>query len=324
MRTRCCWIVAVVLVLGAASPLAAQDDPARPSVVVTTEILGSLVGELVGDAGNVSVLMGSGADPHTWQPSARDSERVFGADLVVANGLGLEEGLAGVLEQAEAAGVPVFHAADHIGSAPGDAASPAAAATAGSSASAGGDGPDDDHDHAEGDPHIWLDPLALRSVVLALAPALAASGIDVADRAVRLADELTTLDVEVTRILSAVPPEQRRLVSGHGALGRFAERYDFEVVGSVVPGLSSADEPSARDLAALIEAIRATGTRAIFADASTPRSVAEAVAAETGVLVVTLDVEQLPPSGRSVDLIRAVAVAIAEGLAGQAPEGLGG
>jgi ABC-type Zn uptake system ZnuABC Zn-binding protein ZnuA len=155
----------------------------------------------------------------------------------------------------------------------------------------------------------------MRGVVVALGPVLAASGIDVGDRGAWLADELSALDAEVARTLSAIPPTDRRLVSGHGALGRFADRYGFEVVGTVVPGLSTADEPSARDLADLIETIRAAGVRAVFTDPTTPRPVADAVAAETGVRIVTLDLERLPPSGRYADLIRNIASAIVAGLA---------
>src|SRR5262245_4783491 len=99
-------LVAIVILV-AASALAQEEDE-RPSVVVTTGVLGSLVSELVGDAADVDVLMDGGADPHTWQPSARDSELLLDADVIVANGLGLEEGLSGVLAQAEAEGVPVF------------------------------------------------------------------------------------------------------------------------------------------------------------------------------------------------------------------------
>jgi ABC-type Zn uptake system ZnuABC Zn-binding protein ZnuA len=155
----------------------------------------------------------------------------------------------------------------------------------------------------------------MRDVVLALRPALAEAGIEVGDRAAILSDELEALDTEVAATLAAIPPERRRLVSGHGALGRFADRYGFEVVGSVVPGLSSADEPSARDIAELVEAIRTAGVSTVFVDATTPRSVADAVAAEAGVRVMPLSVEQLPASGRYVDLIRGVAGAIADGLA---------
>ncbi|MFI5292640.1 MAG: metal ABC transporter substrate-binding protein, partial [Candidatus Limnocylindrales bacterium] len=202
-----------------ASPAVVAEAPAegRPSVVITTEVLGAVAKRLAGDLADVVVLMDGGSDPHAWQPSARDSEALFGADLVIANGLGLEEGLVGALEQAEADGVPVFRATDHLadrtglgGLGPGDAGGDDAVSDA--EAVAG-------HGLAAGDPHFWLDPLAMRDVVLALAPVMADAGVDVGDRAALLAADL-----------EALPDERRRPVSGHGDLGDFAHRYGFSIV----------------------------------------------------------------------------------------------
>jgi ABC-type Zn uptake system ZnuABC Zn-binding protein ZnuA len=115
-------------------------------------------------------------------------------------------------------------------------------------------------------------------------------------------------------VLAVVPDAQRQLVTGHGALGYFADRYGFRIVGTVIPGLSSSDEPSARDIAELIESIREAGTTALFSDVGTPPSVAEAVAAEAGAQLVELRVAQLPESGRYADLLRDIATAVAGAL----------
>jgi zinc/manganese transport system substrate-binding protein len=293
------WLLAVGTVL-AAEP---QDDDRapRPSIVVTTEVLGSVVSDLAGDVADVRTLMGGGADPHSWQPSARDSEAIFGADLIVANGLDLEEGLLGVLEQAASDGVPVFHAAEHVDL----------------RASAGRDD-DPEHQadggHAAGDPHFWLDPLAMRDVVLTLDPVLIGAGIELGDAPALQAAGLEALDVELRELLSAVPDGQRRLVTGHGALGYFADAYDFDIVGTVVPGLSSSDEPSARDIADLVTAIREAGATVVFSDVGTPQSVAETVAGETGAQMVELEVAQLPEGGGYADLMRDLATTVAGAL----------
>ncbi len=105
------WLVTAMALPGAAAEDTAGDG--HPTVVVTTEMLGWLVDELAGDGADVIVLM-HGVDPHGWEPSARDVETILGADLVVANGLDLEEGLHDILEQVEASGVPLFAATDHI------------------------------------------------------------------------------------------------------------------------------------------------------------------------------------------------------------------
>jgi zinc/manganese transport system substrate-binding protein len=278
-------LAAAVLTLAVALPAAAADLD-RGSVVVTTDVLGALASELVGDDAELTVLMEGGVDPHSWQPSARDSEAVFRADLVVANGSDLEEGLVDVLAQAESDGVPVFYASDRTLPLDSDAL----------------------------DPHIWLDPMAMRDVVLALGPALSAVGIDAEARTQATAADLAALDAELVDILARVPEPDRRLVTGHGALGYFADRYGFEIVGTVVPGLSSSDEPSAREVAQLIEDIRAAGATVVFTDVGTPDAVARAVADETDADVVELSVAVIPAGGGYPDLMRELAMSVAEAL----------
>jgi zinc/manganese transport system substrate-binding protein len=318
--------LALGLSLLAAAPVAATEDGSgRPvSIVVTTEVLGSIVDQLVGNAADVTTLMSGGVDPHTWQPSARETEALFDADLIVANGLDLEEGLAVVLDQAEADGAPVVHAADFI----------TLRASAGAQEELDHDDEADqedetdhteeaghEHGHAAGDPHFWLDPIAMRDVVLALGPALDDIGVELGDRPAALAAELEQLDGDLTEMLAVIPAEQRQLVTGHGALGYFADRYDFTIVGTVVPGLSSADEPSAREIASLIEDIKAAGSVALFTDIGTPQSVAQAVAQETGATIVELQVAQLPEAGTYQDLLLELATLVRDALAGPAIEG---
>jgi zinc/manganese transport system substrate-binding protein len=282
-----------------AGPTAAQSTTPGNDVdiVVTTPVLGSVVSALVPDAATVTVLMGDGVDPHEWAPSAQDLEAVYAADLVVANGLHLEEGLLDALAEAESNGVPVFEAADHIEvRALADAAS------------------DDEHDHAAGDPHFWVDPISMAQVVEALGPVLAELGVDGGTRQVDLLAQLEALDGEVRSLLEPIPAEARKLVTGHESMGYFAERYGLEIVGTVIPGLSSQGEVSARAMADLAEQIRATGVRVIFAEVGTPRPVADAIASETGASVVELSTHILPPDGSYVTFIRGIASGIAEAL----------
>jgi zinc/manganese transport system substrate-binding protein len=259
---------------------------------VTTDILGAIARELVGDEASVRVLIGSGVDPHAWAPSARDTEAVYGADLVIANGQRLEEGLIDVLETAEAEGVPVFRATDHVVVRELDPDVPAEG----------------------GDPHFWLDPVAMRDVVIALAPLLSGLGLDVGARAAALEVRLEGLDREVAGLLAAIPLERRRLVTGHESMGYFADRYGFELVGAVVPGRSSHGEASARDLAELVATVRAAGVDVVFTEAGTPTQIADVLASETGARTVELTLEQLPPDGSYESLIRDVAAAIAGAL----------
>jgi zinc/manganese transport system substrate-binding protein len=143
---------------------------------------------------------------------------------------------------------------------------------------------------------------------------------DLATRAEELADEYTALDAEVAEVLAAVPDEDRELLTNHEALGYFADRYGFEVVGVVFAGGSTLAEPSASDLAALVEEIRAHDVPAIFSETTVGDDVAEALAAEVGrdVEVVQLYTGSLGPEGSGaetyVELIRTNAERIADAL----------
>jgi zinc/manganese transport system substrate-binding protein len=286
--------------------------------VVTTSILGAVVSDLVGDRASVSVLMGNGVDPHDWAPSAQDLESIYGADLVVANGLDLEEGLHDALATARADGLPVFEATDHITvrnvTEAGDVQGGEAPPDDGTSATPSGDAHAGDHAHGPADPHFWVDPVSMIDVVEALGPVMADLGIDVTDRQADLVARLTSLDAEVRDILADLSPDARRLVTGHESMGYFADRYGFETVGTVIPGLSTQGEVSARAMADLAAAIREAGVSVIFAEVGTPLAVTEAIAAETGARVVELPTHLLPEDGSYATFITTIARAIAEAL----------
>jgi zinc/manganese transport system substrate-binding protein len=303
--------VLVATISGAAAGQSAP--PAEPAealhIVVTHPVLGAVVSDLVGDRAAVTVLMGDGADPHDWSPSARDLEMVYGADLVVANGLDLEEGLHDALEQAAADGVPVFRATDHI-----TLRQVGQAEAAHEDEAEAGQQAEADHEHGPADPHFWVDPISMVAVVDALAPLIGELGVDVADRQADLDARLTTLDADVRARLAVIPPEARTLVTGHESMGYFADRYGFRMVGAVIPGLSSQGEASARGLADLAEVIRDQGVHAVFTEVGTPRSVAEAIAAEAGASLVELPSHTLPEDGSYVTFITGIADTIADAL----------
>ena len=154
----------------------------------------------------------------------------------------------------------------------------------------------------------------MRDVVVALAAELATLGIDVGDRAASTVADMESLDAEVREILAGIAPEQRKLVTGHESMGYFADRYGFELVGTVVPGLTTDGEPSARELSELISEVREAGVSVVFSEVGTPRAVARAVADDSGARLVELSTSQLPEGGGYDDLIRAIAGDIAAAL----------
>ena len=263
-----------------------STSPDRPSVVVTYSILGAVVGEVVGDTADVVVLMPNGIDPHEWEPSAKDIELLNNADLIVSNGLDLEGNVMEAIEAVEKDGVAVFHATDYI-----------------EVIEFGAGGHDDDeeavHDdeHGSGDPHFWTSPVEMAAVVEALGVALADIGIDTGDRAAMTKEELLNIDQEIRGLVESIPVESRILVTGHESLGYFAHEYEFEVVGAVIPSLSSEAEASAGDLAALKQTIADEGVSVIFTEMGTSPDVVEALADEAQVSVVELSTHFLPKDG---------------------------
>ena len=136
------------------------------------------------------------------------------------------------------------------------------------------------------------------------------------------AEEIRAAEVDVRATLESVPADGRVLVTDHEALGYLADKYGYEVAGTVIPAGSTLAQPSSADLASLVEVINTEGVPAIFANSSEPSSLAEAVAAETGadIAVIPLYVESLggpdSPASTYLDLMRTNAQLIADGLTG--------
>lgn len=274
----------------------------KKSVVVTYTVLGSVVKDLVGDAADVTVLMPNGSDPHEWAPSARDIETMTKADLLVENGLNLEGGMGNAFTQAQQAGVKRFIASDYI-------------TVRHVAAGQGVDTTDPDQAVGAADPHLWMDPLAMKEVVAELATKLKSDlGIDVPARATDLENRLTTLNSQVVTILSVVPQTRRSLVTGHESLGYFAERYGFKLVGAIIPSLTTQAETSSADLAALESKIRDAGVKAIFTETGTDPSVAQAVGKDTGAKVVELTTHALPSDGSYFTFLANIASLVADNL----------
>ena len=276
--------VALSLVAGCSDNSNSSANGARKTIVVTYSILGSLVADAVGDKADVIVLIPNGFDPHEWEPSARDIEQLNDADLIVRNGLDLEGGMQDALDLAQENGRPTFVASDHI------------------TIRIVGEGeglPTGDPDQAPGaqDPHLWMDPITLQDVMSALGPVLVAQGIEVTDGVASVIAGLDELHTEVRAILAAVPEANRKLVTGHESLGYFAERYGFQLIGAIIPSLTTQAGVSAQALSRLADAVEEHHVKAIFTEIGTSTQVAEAIGAETGVKVVDLASHNLPDDG---------------------------
>ncbi|OZD46402.1 zinc ABC transporter substrate-binding protein [Rhodococcus sp. 06-1477-1B] len=255
-RTLAVMTAAALLCLTGCAGGAASD---RPLVVVTTNILGDVVSNLVGDEVEVMTLMRPGADPHSFEISAAEAARMRSADLLVANGLGLEEGLHQHLDAAAADGVDTVIAGDAVTVLP--------------YTSADADGADD--------PHFWTDPAQMIAVVDRLAPALEGlGGSVVTERSAAYRAQLERLDADMSARFAAIPAERRALVTNHHVFGYLAERFDFRLIGAVIPGGTTLAAPSTSDLADLVAAIDEAKVPTIFAESSSPDRLVRALAEE--------------------------------------------
>ncbi len=296
------WMADVLPALSPAS-LGAGD---RLRVVATTTIVGDVVARVGGDAIQLTVLLPPGADPHTYEPTPADLTAVAQAHVLFINGLGLE----GFLERTlrNVGNVPVV---------------PVSAGIRPRLPEEHREEQGEEGHDGEADPHVWLDVRNVLVWVENIRQALSALDPDHADfyatNAAAYRQELEALDAWILEQVARVPPQNRKLVTNHPAFGYFADRYGFEQVAAVYP-ISPGAEPSAREIAELEEAIRRFGVPAVFAETTVNPKLAEQVARDTGVRLVTLYTGSLGPPGSGAETyvammrynVRAIVEALSE------------
>lgn len=269
-----------------------SPDDARPAVIATTTIWADVVTNVSCGLVSVRPLTPRGTDPHAFEPSLADRADMDRAALIVANGLGLEETLRDTIDAVEAGGVPVVRLAESMRT-------------------------------SEGDPHVWFDPTLVAGVTDTLAEALIqAASLDAAsvgECATAYRDRLLGLDAELQALVAALPAERRILVTNHDSLGYLADRYGFEVLGTVIPGRSSLAETNPSDLADLADLIQESEVAAIFVENESSADDAEALADRIGVSVIRLDTGNLGGEGSSTgsyeDFMRQTVETIVSALA---------
>lgn len=279
------WVPALILIVlllagcsTAQTPGEAEENgPLR--VVATTTLVSDVVRQVAGELVSLETLLAADTDPHSFQPTPREITRVAEADLVFANGLGLEEFLSGMLESANTQ-AQVIYVSDGI---------------AAREQAAEDEHEDEDPDHPEEehgsqDPHVWMDPnnvlVWVDNIEAALAAADPQHAQTYAQNAEAYRQELRELDQWVRQQVSQVPADRRKLVTDHAVFGYFADRYGFEQIGAVIPGFSTLSEPSAQELAALQQAILDQDVPAIFVGTSVNPNLSQRIAEDTGVQLV--------------------------------------
>jgi ABC-type Zn uptake system ZnuABC Zn-binding protein ZnuA len=278
-------LASLVLVAGcngsAASPSPSESTGAAAdyTVIATTSVFADLAQLALGDNVTIETIIPAGVDVHTFEPSPADAQKLAGADLIVMNGLGLDEWALSLLDAAGKSEEDVLELAEGID----ESNAWVYLEGEGHSEEEG-----EEHGHGGTDPHIWLDPKGGAIYVNRIAARVAS---ELPERAMAIESardaglaEIAALDEELRVGFAAVDASARKIVTFHDAFGYFARAYEIEIVGVAVeaPG----QEPSAKEIAALIDAIKAAGVTSVFSEAQFPSKVLDQVAAETGATVL--------------------------------------
>ena len=285
-------LLASALAVGALVTACGQDDGAgdsgRVKVTATLGLFADLVRQVGGDRVEVSTLIPSGADVHTYEPPPSEIARLGQAKLVVMNGLDLEAALEGTVQENASSSATVLELAAGLPS-------------------------------LEDNPHLWLDVKNGMTYVERIRDALAsidpAGGDAYRANADRYLGELRTLDQEVTAAVESIPSENRKLVTFHDAYPYLAQGYGLQIVGFVVQ--SAGSEPSAQEVANLAKAIRDEKVPAVFKEPQFSARILELAADDAGVEVCSLYSDALDDKvGTYVELMRFNADELARCLGG--------
>jgi ABC-type Zn uptake system ZnuABC Zn-binding protein ZnuA len=278
-------LLLVLLPLAAGCGGATAGGSNSPKIVATTTQLADMARNIAPDA-RVTALLSANTDPHEYDVRPADVKALAGADIVLRSGGEVDEWLDGALGSA---GVDEQDVVD-----------------AGAAAGLEGD-----------DPHWWQDPQRAEKAATAIGAALARAGLP--EDAAAYVRRLKTLDAGVRECIDRVPASERKLVTSHDALGYFARRYGIEVIGTVIPSLSTAAQPSAGDVAKLVDTIKRAGVKTIFAESSVNPKVEQAIAREAGARVgKALWADSLGPEGSDgatyIESIESNTAALADGF----------
>ncbi|MHB8765752.1 MAG: metal ABC transporter substrate-binding protein [Deferrisomatales bacterium] len=244
-------------------------------VLTTLPDLADWTRELGGRRVEVRSLLTGTENYHSYEPRVSDVKAVARTRVLVKVGLGLEEWLDGLVENARNSQLLTVEAARGV-------------EVLGAGEPAGGPAGAHDHDHALGNPHVWVDPVSAGIMCRNIARGLEAADPFAGDfYQKRLRAYLDRLEATTARLraeVAALP--DRRFLSYHAAWPYFARGLGFELAGVVteLPG----QEPSARSLAALIERIRAEKIRVLVTEPQLPSKLPEVLAHETGIRVISL------------------------------------
>jgi ABC-type Zn uptake system ZnuABC Zn-binding protein ZnuA len=284
-------LAVAVLAVAGCRDRAGSDAPV--TAVATTTQIADLVRNVGGSRVSVDGILRPNSDPHEYEPRPSDAEALTTADIVFRSGGDLDEWLDEIVDNAggDATQVTLIDSVHRIGD----------------------------------DPHWWQNPrntiLAVGAIRDALVKADPAGRRGYDRRAAAYVAKLRSLDAAIARCVDRVPPARRKIVTTHDALGYFAYRYGVNVIGAVIPSLSTQAQASARDVNELVDQIRSQGVEAIFPEAAVSQKLEDAISREAGAKVgAKLYADTLGPAGSGaatyLEAMRHNASALVDGMSG--------
>jgi ABC-type Zn uptake system ZnuABC Zn-binding protein ZnuA len=314
-------LLTLTVVLTAGCGEGSADSTAGPStgpgegtegglkVMAVESFISDIAGNVLGETAEIEPLIPAGVDPHSFQMTPADATKLAECDVLVMNGADLVPGLEDAVETIGGDVLVIEASAGLVGRSAGEGE---------------GEGEEaEDHHHGETDPHFWLDPVSVihyvENIRDGLSEADPANAAAYEANATAYIDSLRDLDEWIRQQVAGIPADRRLLVTNHESFGYYADRYGFEVLGTVIGSVSTGASPSAQHIVELVELIRTTEVRAIFLEQGSDPQLAQQLAAETGVEVVTdlythslTDADGLAPT--YVDMMKANTTTIVEAL----------
>ncbi|MEI5990316.1 zinc transport system substrate-binding protein [Enterococcus termitis] len=278
------FLAAMMLTLTACGQTKEQDNSGKSDtikVVTTFYPMYDFAKNVVGDAGDVQLLIPAGTEPHDYEPSAKDIAKITDADVFVYNSHELETWVKDVLENVDEKKVAVVEAAGSIDLMEG---------AAHEHDHDGEEADHDEHDHEhELDPHVWLDPVLAQKEVEAIRDALVKKYPDKKEtfekNATAYIEKLKELDTEYKEAFTNA--KNKTFVTQHAAFGYLAKQYGLTQ--ESIAGISPDQEPSPSRLAELKKYIKEHNVSVIYFETSASSKVAETLARETNVELAVLN-----------------------------------
>jgi ABC-type Zn uptake system ZnuABC Zn-binding protein ZnuA len=290
-------ILGLLLVSGCGSGDDTSSAVHGVRVVATTTQIGALTRAIAGSDIELTVLLEAGADAHDYEPNPQAVKKVRQADVVLKNGIGLDDWLDKTLQGAGGSTKVVV-------------------VTAGVKVLKAESGDEAGHD----DPHVWHDPenakVMVDNIVTALSAADQPHAATFQANGTAYKAKLDQADAEVRGLIDSIPPANRKMVTNHDAFGYFMKRYGLTYVGAIFPVSSKEGDTSAKDLADLSDLIKRENVKAVFAEEEVDAKIARELANDTGVKIVEgLYADSLGGKGSGADTVDGMLVSNAKKIA---------